>query len=107
MRRQAKLIVVLLAAVLAVAFAATRVGRTGTAEIELKQTEAQAVLAELQRLDADLGTMVEKYNGARLRLDELESLLTVNSERLRRSGRSGWSSGSWSSTSRRSLRRSR
>jgi cell wall-associated NlpC family hydrolase len=79
---------VLLAAVLAVAFAATRVGRTGTAEIELKQTEAQAVLAELQRLDADLGTMVEKYNGARLRLDELESLLTVNSERLRLARRS-------------------
>ena len=64
----------------ALAFAST--GLATRAEIQAKRSEAERVLAEIQAIDADLGLAIESYNGATVRLDELEGTLRQNHRHL-------------------------
>ena len=68
------------ASIAALAFAST--GLATRAEIQEKQGEAQRVLAEIQAIDADLELVIEAYNGATVRLEQLEAELGVNQRHL-------------------------
>ena len=75
----------LLALALAVAALAAVVATTAIAtpsEIRDKKAEAEAVLAQIQEIDADLGVAVEAYNGATVRLGEIEEDIRVNQRHL-------------------------
>jgi cell wall-associated NlpC family hydrolase len=75
----------LLALALALSAAAAAVVTTAIAtpaEIREKQAEAEAVLAQIQQIDAELGLAIEKYNGASVRLDEIEEDISVNQRHL-------------------------
>jgi cell wall-associated NlpC family hydrolase len=41
--------------------------------VEQKEAEAQTVLAQIQQMDADLEKVIEAYNAAEIRLDEIEA----------------------------------
>jgi peptidoglycan DL-endopeptidase CwlO len=52
-------------------------------EIESKKAEAQSVLAQIEAIDMELGRAVDAYNGATVRLEEIEAELADNTRRLR------------------------
>jgi cell wall-associated NlpC family hydrolase len=51
-------------------------------EIATKQGQAQQIIAEIHTLDAELGRVVEAYNAATVRLDQIEAEQKVNERRL-------------------------
>ena len=71
--RQAPALLVCLAAALLAAGAATADPSVGS-----KQSQAQAVLAQIDQIDRALGQKVEAYNGARYRLGQIEHDQQVN-----------------------------
>jgi cell wall-associated NlpC family hydrolase len=75
----------LLALALALAGAAAAVVTTAVAtpdEIRAKKAEADAVLAQIQEIDAELGVAIEAYNGATVRLQGIEEDIRVNQRHL-------------------------
>jgi cell wall-associated NlpC family hydrolase len=52
-------------------------------QIEEKQAEAQQVLAEIQRLDADLSHVIEAFNAEQVELDQIKAEQKVNDRRLK------------------------
>ena len=58
--------------------------RAGPAEIAAKRADAAQVLAEIERIDMELDRAVDAYNGANVRLDEIESDLERNRSALAR-----------------------
>jgi peptidoglycan DL-endopeptidase CwlO len=71
--------------VLAAACAAALLLAVGPASgqtIESKRQQAEAIMGELQNLDADLGLAIEAYNGANVELDRIEGELEVNAGHL-------------------------
>jgi peptidoglycan DL-endopeptidase CwlO len=50
--------------------------------IDAKRTEAQQVLDQIQRIDAELGQAAERYNLATIKLDKLEAELKSNARLL-------------------------
>jgi peptidoglycan DL-endopeptidase CwlO len=52
-------------------------------EVEQKEAEAQTVLAQIQQMDADLGKVIEAYNAAQVRLDEIEAEQRENARHLK------------------------
>ena len=71
--------------VLAAACAAALLLAVGAASgqtIESKRAQAEAIMGELQNLDADLGLAIEAYNGANVELDRIEGELDVNARHL-------------------------
>ena len=72
------LVVVLVSAVLSWAAA----GSAANPDVRSKQSQAAHVLAEIDAIDAQLGHTVEAWNGANLRLGELDTALRTNSARL-------------------------
>jgi cell wall-associated NlpC family hydrolase len=69
-----------------VATAAALLLGTGAAsadpDIQSKQEQAQAIMVELQNLDANLGLAIEAYNGANVELDRIDGELDVNARHL-------------------------
>lgn len=65
--------IVLSATALLLAVAA---GASAEPPLEEKQAQAQAILAEVQRLDEQVGAAAERWNGANLELGRLQSQLT-------------------------------
>ncbi|MGH2450040.1 MAG: NlpC/P60 family protein [Candidatus Limnocylindria bacterium] len=51
-------------------------------ELGSKRAEAQAVLAQIGAIDMELGRAVEAWNGANVRLEEIEGELAQNTRRL-------------------------
>jgi peptidoglycan DL-endopeptidase CwlO len=51
-------------------------------ELASKRAEAQAVLAQIKSIDMQLGRAVEAWNGANVRLEEIEAELAENTRRL-------------------------
>ncbi|MGH3091754.1 MAG: PcsB-like coiled-coil domain-containing protein, partial [Gaiellaceae bacterium] len=51
-------------------------------ELASKRAEAHAVLAQIDSIDMELGRAVEAWNGANVRLDEIEAELAENTGRL-------------------------
>jgi peptidoglycan DL-endopeptidase CwlO len=51
-------------------------------DIQSKQAQAQAIMAELQNLDASLGLAIEAYNGANVELDRIDGELDLNARHL-------------------------
>jgi cell wall-associated NlpC family hydrolase len=51
-------------------------------DIQSKQEQAQAIMVELQNLDASLGVAIEAYNGANVELDRIDGELEVNARHL-------------------------
>jgi peptidoglycan DL-endopeptidase CwlO len=51
-------------------------------DIQSKQAQAQAIMTELQNLDANLGLAIEAYNGANVELDRIDGELDVNARHL-------------------------
>jgi cell wall-associated NlpC family hydrolase len=51
-------------------------------DIQSKRAQAQAIMAELQNLDANLGVAIEAYNGANVELDRIDGELDVNARHL-------------------------
>ena len=51
-------------------------------DIQDKEAQAQAIMAELQNLDANLGVAIEAYNGATVELDRIDGELDVNAKHL-------------------------
>jgi cell wall-associated NlpC family hydrolase len=75
----------LLALAFALAATAALVATTAIAtpsEIRDKKAEAEAVLAQIQEIDAQLGLAIEAYNGATVRLGEIEEDIQVNTRHL-------------------------
>jgi peptidoglycan DL-endopeptidase CwlO len=54
-----------------------------TAEIEAKRAEAQSVLGQIEVIDMQLDRAIDVYNGATLRLEEIQSDLAENTRYLR------------------------
>jgi cell wall-associated NlpC family hydrolase len=52
-------------------------------QIDEKQAEAREVLAEIQRLDADLGHVIEAFNAEQVELDQIKAEQKVNNRRLK------------------------
>ena len=52
-------------------------------QIEEKQAEAQEVLAEIQRLDADLSHVIEAFNAEQIELDQIKAEQKANDRRLK------------------------
>ena len=50
--------------------------------VEQKEAEAQTVLAQIQQMDADLEKVIEAFNAAQIRLDEIEAEQRENKHRL-------------------------
>jgi cell wall-associated NlpC family hydrolase len=50
--------------------------------VEQKEAEAQTVLAEIQQMDADLEKVIEAYNAAQVRLDQIEAEQAENRRHL-------------------------
>jgi peptidoglycan DL-endopeptidase CwlO len=69
-----------------VAFAAGLLLAAGAAsadpDIQSKQEQAQAIMVELQNLDASLGLAIEAYNGANVELDRIDGELDANARHL-------------------------
>jgi cell wall-associated NlpC family hydrolase len=57
-------------------------GASADPGIQDKQAQAQAIMAELQNLDASLGVAIEAYNGATVELDRIDGELDVNARHL-------------------------
>lgn len=51
-------------------------------DIQSKQAQAQAIMVELQSLDANLGLAIEAYNGANVELDRIDGELDTNARHL-------------------------
>ena len=76
-----------LAAVGMLLLLAFAVGASADPSIEDRQAQAQAILAEVQRLDEEVGAAAERWNGANLELESLTHELAetrVDLERARR-----------------------
>jgi peptidoglycan DL-endopeptidase CwlO len=54
-----------------------------TAEIDSKRAEAQSVLGQIEAIDMELDRAVDAYNGATLRLEEIQDTLAQNTRYLR------------------------
>jgi cell wall-associated NlpC family hydrolase len=67
---------------LATALVAAGGGLSAPDEIEAKQEEAQAVLAEIRQIDSKLSRVVDEYNGATIRLGEIDEQIAVTDGRL-------------------------
>ncbi len=69
---------------LALTGALAMVGSTAaqTAEIDSKQAEAQSVLEQIDVIDMQLDRAVDAYNGATVRLQEIEQSLAQNTHYL-------------------------
>jgi peptidoglycan DL-endopeptidase CwlO len=52
-------------------------------QIEEKQAEAQEVMAEIQRLDADLSHVIEAFNAEQVELDQIKAEQKANNRRLK------------------------
>jgi len=69
-----------------VAFAAGLLLAAGSAsadpDIQSKQAQAQAIIAELQELDMSLGATVEAWNGANVELGRIDGELATNARHL-------------------------
>src|SRR5919109_3781848 len=52
-------------------------------EIESKRTQAEVILAQLQAMDMELDRAVDAWNGANVRLQQIEQELAANTRRLR------------------------
>ncbi|MET1008821.1 MAG: hypothetical protein ABWY96_02045, partial [Gaiellaceae bacterium] len=50
--------------------------------IESKESEAQAVMAQIQELDSNLELVVDAYNNAQVELDAIKAEQKVNAKRL-------------------------
>lgn len=61
------------AGVLVASFAAT--GASANPSIEEKRAQAQAILQQVEQLDADVGDAAERWNGANYRLDQISEQL--------------------------------
>ena len=70
----------MLAVSLAIALGATVAA--GAQSVEDKQAQAQAIIAEIQRLDEEVGAAAERWNGANLELQSLTSELEVTRRHL-------------------------
>jgi cell wall-associated NlpC family hydrolase len=57
-------------------------GASADPDIQDKQAQAQAIMVELQNLDANLGVAIEAYNGANVELDRIDGELEVNARHL-------------------------
>jgi peptidoglycan DL-endopeptidase CwlO len=57
-------------------------GSASADPIQSKREQAQAIMVELQSLDADLGLTIEAYNAANVELDRLDGELEVNARHL-------------------------
>jgi cell wall-associated NlpC family hydrolase len=72
--------------VLLVAFAAALLLAAGSAsadpDIQDKQAQAQAIMAELEDLDMSLGATIEAWNGANVELDRIDGELETNARHL-------------------------
>ena len=72
---------------LAVAFAAMLALAVGSAsadpDIQAKREQAQAIVAQLDQLDADLAHTIEAYNYANVELDRIDTELQVNAKHLK------------------------
>jgi len=62
--------------------AVTTLAFSAPAEVAEKKAEAERVLAEIQELDGRLGLAIENYNGANLKLTDIDERLVATSERL-------------------------
>jgi len=58
------------------------VGSASAQTVESKRAQAQAVLAEMQQLDADVARAAEAWNYAKIRLGEIEADLASNARHL-------------------------
>ncbi len=67
---------------LLVALAVTAAGSAEPTQIGSKRAEAQQVLAQINAMDAQLEKAVEAWNGANVRLDQIQHDLAVNRARL-------------------------
>ncbi len=79
-------LVVVLGASVGIMLSAT-VGASADPSIDDKQAQAQAILAEVQRLDEEVGAAAERWNGANLELDSLTTELDETREYLERARR--------------------
>ena len=79
-------LVVVLGASVGIMLSAT-VGASADPSIDDKQAQAQAILAEVQRLDEEVGAAAERWNGATLELDSLTTELNETREDLERARR--------------------
>jgi peptidoglycan DL-endopeptidase CwlO len=61
---------------------ATAVGASANPSIDDKRAQAQAILAEVQQLDADLAGTIEAWNYANIELDRIEVDLDTNARHL-------------------------
>jgi cell wall-associated NlpC family hydrolase len=57
-------------------------GASANPDIRAKQEQAQAIMAELQNLDASLAVSIEAYNHANVELDRIDGELEVNARHL-------------------------
>ena len=57
-------------------------GASADPDIQSKQAQAQAIMVELQNLDASLGLAIEAYNGANVELDRIDGELDANARHL-------------------------
>jgi peptidoglycan DL-endopeptidase CwlO len=73
--------IVLLAA-LAAALLLAAGSATADPDIQSKREQAQAIMVELQNLDASLGVAIEAYDGANVELDRLDGELELNARHL-------------------------
>jgi cell wall-associated NlpC family hydrolase len=67
---------------LATALVAAGGGLSAPGEIEAKQADAQAVLDEIRQIDSRLSRVVDEYNGAAIRLGEIDEQIAATSGRL-------------------------
>jgi cell wall-associated NlpC family hydrolase len=51
-------------------------------KIDAKRAEAESVLAQIHELDMELELAIDQWNGANVRLEQIEAELAVNTERL-------------------------
>ncbi|HSI96789.1 MAG TPA: hypothetical protein VK926_00365, partial [Gaiellaceae bacterium] len=58
------------------------VGSASAQTVQSKRAQAQAVMAEIQELDADVARAAEAYNYARIQLGEIEADLDSNGRHL-------------------------
>jgi peptidoglycan DL-endopeptidase CwlO len=61
---------------------ATAVGASADPSIDDKRAQAQAIMAEVQQLDADLAGTIESWNYANIELDRIEVDLDTNARHL-------------------------
>ena len=81
MRRHLKRLAVVAATAL-VALAASTAGSASPEDIAAAKAEAQAVLADIQAIDAQLELAVDAYNGANVELEQLEAAIATNQRHL-------------------------